>query len=109
MGLAVNGTVITTTERFPITGSFDVYQDSSLQAHLNAGRNSVTLFAVSPHGVSRVDQLIVTPATASVPSGPANLTVMPGNTSATLHWTASASARPTSHTIYRRTATNPAP
>ena len=47
MGVAVNGSVITTTERFPITGSFDVYQDSSLQAHLNAGRNSVTLFAVS--------------------------------------------------------------
>src|SRR5580693_8599048 len=65
-----------------ITGSFDVYQDSSLQAHLNAGRNSVTLFAVSDHGVSRVDQLIVTPATASVPSGPTHLTVTPGNTAA---------------------------
>src|SRR6266436_3099661 len=35
MGLEVNGTVLTTTERFPITGSFDVYQLSSLQAHLN--------------------------------------------------------------------------
>src|SRR5215469_5142687 len=46
MGVAVNVTPITTTERFPITGSFAVYQDSSLQAHLNAGRNSVTLFAV---------------------------------------------------------------
>jgi fibronectin type 3 domain-containing protein len=106
MGVAVNGSVLTTTERFPITGSFDVYQDSSLQAHLNAGRNSVTLFAVSPHGVSRVDQLIVTPATASVPSGPANLTATPGSTGATLKWTASTSGSPTSYSIYRGTATD---
>jgi fibronectin type 3 domain-containing protein len=105
MGVAINGTVLTTTERFPITGSFDVYQDSSLQAHLNAGRNSVTLFAVSDHGVSRVDQLIVTPATASVPSGPTNLTVTPSNTGATLNWTASTTGSPTSYSIYRGTAT----
>src|SRR5882724_11214643 len=103
MGLSVNGTVITNTERFPITGSFDVYQHSILQAHLNAGVNSVTMFAVSDHGVSRVDQLIVTPATASVPSGPTNLTATPGDTAATLSWTASASGSPTSYTIYRGT------
>lgn len=103
MGLKVNGTVITTTERFPITGSFDTYQHSFLQVHLNAGTNSVTMFAVSNHGVSRVDQLTVTPATASVPSGPTNLTVTPGNTSATLQWTASTSGSPTSYTIYRGT------
>ncbi len=106
MGVAINGTVLATTERFPITGSFDVYQDSSLQAHLNAGRNSVTLFAVTDHGVSRVDQLIVTPATASVPSGPTNLTVTPGAAGATLHWTASTSGSPTSYSIYRGTATD---
>jgi fibronectin type 3 domain-containing protein len=106
MGVAVNGTAITTSERFPITGSFDVYQDSSLQAHLNAGRNSVTLFAVTDHGVSRVDQLIVTPATASVPSGPASLAVTPGSAGATLKWTASASGGPTSYSIYRGTATD---
>jgi fibronectin type 3 domain-containing protein len=106
MGVAVNGTPITTTERFPITGSFDVYQDSSLQAHLNAGRNSVTLFAVTDHGVSRVDQLIVTPATASVPSGPTNLTVTPGSAGATLTWTASTSGSPTSYSIYRGTASD---
>jgi fibronectin type 3 domain-containing protein len=105
MGVAVNGAVLTTTERFPITGSFDVYQDSSLQAHLNAGRNSVTLFAVSNHGVSRVDQLIVTPATASVPSGPTGLTVTPGSAGAMLNWTAS-SGSPTSYSIYRGTATD---
>lgn len=103
MGLEVNGTVITTTERFPITGSFDTYQHSFLQVHLNAGKNSVTMFAVSDHGVSRVDQLTVTPATASVPSGPTNLTITPGNAGATLHWTASSSGSPTSYTIYRGT------
>jgi fibronectin type 3 domain-containing protein len=106
MGLSVNGTVITTTERFPITGSFDVYQHSFLQAHLNAGVNSVSMLAVSDHGVSRVDQLTVTPATASVPSGPTNLTVTPGNTTATLSWTGSTSGSPTSYSIYRGTASD---
>ena len=102
MGLVVNGTVITTTERFPITGSFETYQHSSLQVHLNAGVNSVSLLAGLHHGVSRVDELTVTPATASVPSGPTNLTATPGTGSVTLHWTAS-SGSPTSYTIYRGT------
>ncbi|HEX9335305.1 MAG TPA: discoidin domain-containing protein [Pseudonocardiaceae bacterium] len=101
MGLKVNGTVITSTQRFPITGSFDTYQHTFLQAHLNAGANSVTMFAVSDHGVSRVDQLTVTPATASVPGGPTNLTATAGNTATTLSWTASTSGAPTSYTIYR--------
>jgi fibronectin type 3 domain-containing protein len=103
MGLMVNGTVITTTERFPITGSFDTYQHSFLQVHLNAGVNSISLLAVSDHGVARVDQMTITPATASVPSGPANLTVTAGNTTAALHWTASTSGSPTSYSIYRGT------
>ncbi|HKB30524.1 MAG TPA: discoidin domain-containing protein [Streptosporangiaceae bacterium] len=103
MGLSVNGTVITTTERFPITGSFDVYQHSFLQAHLNAGVNSVSMLAVSDHGVSRVDQLTVTPATASVPSGPTNLSGTPGNTTVKLSWTGSTSGNPTSYSIYRGT------
>jgi len=103
MGLAVNGTVLTSTERFPITGSFDTYQHSSLQVHLNAGVNSVSMLAVSTHGVSRVDQMTVTPATASVPSGPANLTVTAGQGTATLHWAGSASGSPTSYSVYRGT------
>ncbi|HEX4830526.1 MAG TPA: discoidin domain-containing protein [Trebonia sp.] len=103
MGVMVNGTVLTTTERFPVTGSFETYQDSSLQAHLNAGKNSVALLAESDHGVSRVDQLIVTPATASVPSGPTGLAVTPGAATAALSWTASASGSPTSYSIYRGT------
>ncbi len=103
MGLEVNGTVITTTERFPITGSFETYEDSFLQAHLNAGVNSVSLLAVSDHGVSRADELTVTPAGASVPAGPTNLAVEPGDTTATLTWTAATSGAPTSYTIYRGT------
>ncbi len=103
MGLEVNGIVITSTMRFPITGSFETYEDSALQVHLNAGVNSISLLAVSDHGVSRVDQMTVPPATASSPSGPTNLTVTPGNTTATLSWTASTSGSPTSYTIYRGT------
>jgi|GEM_PF-1603591 len=106
MGLKVNGTVITTTERFPITGSFETYQNSSLQVHLNAGVNSISMLAVSDHGVSRVDEMTVTPATASVPSGPTNLTVTPGNTTATLSWTGSTSGSPTYYSIYRGTASD---
>jgi chitodextrinase len=103
MGLSVNGTVITTTERFPITGSFETYQHSALQVQLRAGVNSITQFAVTDHGVSRVDELTVTPATASVPSGPTNLTVTASGTTATLSWTRSASGSPTSYSIYRGT------
>ena len=103
MGLEVNGTVITTTERFPITGNFETYEHSSLQVHLNAGVNSIGLLAVSDHGVSRVDQMTVTPATASVPSGPTNLKATAGSGTVTLSWTPSASGSPTSYSIYRGT------
>jgi hypothetical protein len=102
MGLEVNGNVITTSERFTVTGSFETYQHSSLQVHLNAGKNSVSLLAESGHGVSRVDELTVTPATASVPSGPGNLTATTGSGTVTLHWAAS-SGSPTSYSIYRGT------
>ncbi|HEV2373058.1 MAG TPA: discoidin domain-containing protein [Streptosporangiaceae bacterium] len=102
MGLKVNGTVITGTERFPITGSFETYRDSSLQVHLSAGKNSISMLAVDDHGVSRVDEMTITPATASVPSGPANLTATSGNGTITLHWAAS-SGGPTSYSIYRGT------
>ncbi len=106
MAVEVNGTVVTSTERFPITGSFETYQNSSYQAHLNAGKNSVSLLAVSDHGVSRVDQLIVTPATASVPSAPTGLKGTTSSTSSgtvALHWTGSTSGSPTSYSIYRGT------
>ncbi|MFC4585323.1 fibronectin type III domain-containing protein [Sphaerisporangium corydalis] len=103
MGLKVNGTVITRTQSFPITGSFDVYQHSALQVQLRAGVNSISQIAVSDHGLSRVDQMTVTPATASVPSGPTGLTATPAAASVKLTWTASASGAPTSYRIYRGT------
>ena len=106
MGLRVNGVVITEHQSFPITGSFDVYQHSVLQVQLRAGVNSVQQFAVSDHGLARVDQLIVSPATTSVPSGPGNPTATPGDKSATLRWTASSSGAPTSYAIYRGTASD---
>jgi hypothetical protein len=53
MGLMVNGTVVTTHQRFPITGSFATYQHSFTQVQLDAGQNSLTQFAVSDHGISR--------------------------------------------------------
>jgi hypothetical protein len=103
MGLSVDGHVITTAERFPITGGFDTYRHSFLQVHLNAGVNSVTLFAVTDHGVPRVDQLTVTAAAASVPGPPTNLTTKSGNTTVALSWTASTTGNPTSYRIYRGT------
>jgi hypothetical protein len=103
MGLVVNGTVITRTQSFPITGSFDTYWHSFLQVQLRAGVNSISQIAVSDHGLSRVDQMTVTPATASVPSGPANLRATPGNTTVTLSWTASTSGSPAQYRVYRGT------
>jgi hypothetical protein len=103
MGLEVDGRVIATTERFPITGNFDTYRHSFLQARLHKGRNVVILFAVSHHGVPRLDEMRITPAAASVPSAPTNLKVTAGNAHATFRWTASKSGHPTVYTIYRGT------
>jgi len=99
MGLRVNGAVITRTMRFPKTGSFDVYQESALQVNLHAGQNSVVLFAVTDHGVSRVDTLAVSPASGSSPAAPTNLSAQPGNGSVVLSWTGSAGS--VSYNIYR--------
>jgi hypothetical protein len=99
MGLKVNGSVITRTMRFTRTGSFDVYQESALQVNLHPGQNSVVLFAVSDHGVARVDALAVSPASGSSPVAPSNLSARPGNGRAVLSWTGCAGA--TSYNIYR--------
>jgi hypothetical protein len=103
MGLLVNGAVITTTQSFPITGGFETYRHSFLQVRLNAGVNAITQFAVSDHGLARVDQMTVTPASASVPKGPTNLTATAGSGSVRLSWTASGSGNPTSYRVYRGT------
>jgi len=101
MGLVVNGVVITRHQSFPITGSFDVYQQSSLQVQLRAGVNSISQIAVSDHGLARVDQMIVTPASASVPGGPPNLRGTAADKSVALTWGAASGA--TSYSVYRGT------
>jgi hypothetical protein len=62
MGLSVNGQVVADPMHFPITGSFEAYRDSSVLVHLQQGKNVITLFNISEHGVSRVDTMTVTPA-----------------------------------------------
>ena len=100
MSLLVNGVNFTDHERFPITGSFNGnYQHSVLQAHLNAGINSIVLASVSNHGVSRVDTLTVSPASGSVPRGPTNLNAIPDNGQVHLSWSEASGA--TSYNIYR--------
>jgi hypothetical protein len=101
MGLQVNGTVVTSRQRFPITGSFATYRHSFIQARLNAGRNTITQFAVSDHGISRVDEVTVTAASGALPSDPANLTGVARSGQVALSWTASAGA--TAYNVYRGT------
>jgi len=101
MGVQVNGTVVTSHQRFPITGSFATYQHSFTQAHLNAGRNTITLFAVTNHGISRVDEVTVTAASGALPSDPKNLTGVAGSGQVALSWTASTGA--TAYNVYRGT------
>ena len=59
MGLSANGVVISNLMHFPITGSFHVYQVSSIQVPLHAGQNTIVLFNVTDAGVSRVDTMTV--------------------------------------------------
>jgi hypothetical protein len=61
MGLSVNGQVVADPMLFPITGSFNNYRDSSVLVHLQQGKNVISLFNISEHGVSRVDTMTVTP------------------------------------------------
>jgi hypothetical protein len=101
MGLIVNGTVVTSHQRFPITGSFATYQHSFTQVQLAAGPNTLTLFAVSDHGISRIDEVTVTAAAAALPSDPTNLSGVAGSGQVALAWTASAGA--TAYNVYRGT------
>ena len=64
MGPSVNGQVVVNPTHFPITGSFETYQESSALVHLNQGTNVITLFNISEHGVARVDAMTVTPVAA---------------------------------------------
>jgi hypothetical protein len=102
MAVQVNGTVVTSHQRFPITGSFATYQHSVTQAHLNAGQNTIMLFAVTKHGISRVDEVTVTAASGAVPGEPTNLTGVAKSGQVALSWTASTGA--TAYNVYRGTA-----
>jgi hypothetical protein len=99
MGIMVNGVAVTTTQRFPITDDFENYQHSALEVQLNAGRNSVVLFNVTDHGISRVDELTVTPATATRPAAPGNLSAAASPGRVALTWTASPGA--SQYQVYR--------
>ena len=101
MGLLVNGTVVTSHQRFPVTGAFSTYQHSFTQAQLVAGQNTLTQFAVTDHGISRVDEITVTAASGALPSDPTNLTGVAGSGKVALSWTASTGA--TSYNVYRGT------
>jgi hypothetical protein len=102
MGLQVNGVIRTSTMRFPVTGSFMTYQHAFTQAQLNAGQNALTLFAVTDHGISRVDEMTITPAAGPLPSDPTNLVGVAGNAQVALSWTASTGA--TNYKVFRGTA-----
>jgi hypothetical protein len=101
MGLSVNGTVISSHIRFPITGSFSTYQHQVIQAQLIAGQNTIELFAITSHGISRVDEMTVTTASGSSPSDPTNLTGVAGSGQVALSWSASSGA--TAYNVYRGT------
>jgi hypothetical protein len=101
MGLQVNGTTTTSHMRFPLTGSFSTYQHAFTQAQLVAGQNTIKQFALTTHGISRVDEITVTAASGSLPSDPTNLTGVAGNGQVALSWTASTGA--TGYNVYRGT------
>jgi hypothetical protein len=88
--------------RFPITGSFMTYQTAFTQAQLNAGQNSITLFNVTDHGISRVDTMTVSPAAGALPTDPTNLTGVAGAGQVALSWTPSTGA--TNYKVFRGTA-----
>ena len=102
MGIQVNGVVKTSHMRFPITGSFMTYQTAFTQAQLNAGQNSITLFNVTDHGISRVDTITVSPATGALPTDPTSLTGVAGAGQVALSWTPSTGA--TNYKVFRGTA-----
>jgi hypothetical protein len=101
MGVSVNGTVVTSHMRFPVTGSFSTYQDASIQAQFIAGKNTLQIFSITSHGISRVDEVTVTTASGSAPTEPTNLTGVAGNGQVALSWTAGSGA--TAYNVYRGT------
>jgi hypothetical protein len=112
MGLMVNDTVITRVLNFTATGNSDdggdpwsVWADLPITVQLNAGVNTIELFAtdVAATGANpHVDSMTVTPVDAGVlPDAPTYLTVSAGVGTVDLYWEPSAIA--TSYNVYRST------
>ncbi|HEV3204973.1 MAG TPA: hypothetical protein VGY77_11345 [Gemmataceae bacterium] len=112
MGLMVNDTVITRALDFEATGDstkggdpWAVFDDLRITVHLNAGVNTIELFATdlaatgaNPH----LDSFTITPVDAGVlPAAPTSLTASAGVGNVDLSWQPSAIA--SSYNIYRST------
>ena len=112
MGLMVNGTVITRSLNFTATGDstlggdpWSVWANQSITVPLNAGVNTIELFAtdVAASGANpHVDSMTITPVDPGVlPDAPTNLAASAGVGTVDLSWEPSAVA--TSYNIYRST------
>jgi hypothetical protein len=112
MGLMVNGNVITRALEFVATGNSDdgvdpwsIWKDLPITVQLNAGANTIELFATdlaatgaNPH----LDSMTITPVPDGVaPAAPANLSASAGVGDVDLSWKPSPIA--TSYNIYRST------
>ena len=113
-GIKVNGNVVTLAMDFPVTGSFETYETSSIVANLQAGTNSVELFNLDGASLSRADALDVTPAAPgsciTAPTTPANVSGLAQSvTQVNLSWISSAAPASCSvptYDVFR--STNPA-
>jgi len=65
-GIKVNGIVADSNMHFLVTGSFDTFCHSAINVVLNTGTNTIQMYNLSEHGVSRVDDLTVAPTTGAL-------------------------------------------
>lgn len=112
----VNGVLVANPMHFPITGSFENFQISSITIALNAGTNTVQMHNFQEEGVSRVDAMTITAGGTSscggVPTVPSGLlATTASNTQVNLSW--AASTAPTgcavAYNVFRSTTSGFAP
>jgi hypothetical protein len=111
MGLMVNGNVITRALNFHATGDstagddpWSTWEDRTVTVHLDAGVNTIELFAtnVAATGANpHLDSLTVTPVAADVAAAPTGLTASAGIGDVDLSWQLSAIA--SGYNVYRST------
>jgi hypothetical protein len=113
MGLMVNDTVITRALDFQATGDsregvpdpWSVWADMPITVHLNAGINTIELFATDVAGTGanpHVDSMTITPVDPGVaPAAPTDLTATGGIGTVDLNWSPSPIA--SSYNVYRST------